>query len=263
MDLIEDIGPILGIVAFLGFAILALLIVLQAREVRRLREWAGRAPERAVEADDAAQAAFEASGETGEGEAPGRLGAARRRIADRFGPAYAELNRRSPVDPRWFLAVLLVGVVAAGVLTSGFGLVGDDGTAESGGQGGKGGQGQEEPKVTVAVLNATQITDPVPIEGVAGLADVVAKDVVKPTDFKVETKSDAPAGEEQTLIMFEPDFEDAAQEFATAIEPELGSAEVVPMTDEVRAVAKRASLALLIGQDDAEYGQESTDTAVP
>ena len=27
-------------------AILALLIVLQAREVRRLREWAGRAPER-------------------------------------------------------------------------------------------------------------------------------------------------------------------------------------------------------------------------
>ena len=33
MDFIEDIGPILGIVAFLGFAILALLIVLQAREV--------------------------------------------------------------------------------------------------------------------------------------------------------------------------------------------------------------------------------------
>ena len=58
MDFIEDIGPILGIVAFLGFAILALLIVLQAREVRRLREWAGRAPERAVEADDATQAAL-------------------------------------------------------------------------------------------------------------------------------------------------------------------------------------------------------------
>src|SRR5215204_974248 len=182
MDFIEDIGPILGIVAFLGFAILALLIVLQAREVRRLREWAGRAPERALEADEAAQAAFEASGETGEGEAPGRLGAARRRLADRFGPAYAALDRRSPVDPRWFLAVLLAGVVAAGVLTSGFGLVGgDDGAAESGGKGG--GQGQEEPKVTVAVLNATQIEDPTsPLPGISGLADVVAKQVVKPAD---------------------------------------------------------------------------------
>ena len=49
-DLIDGSGPILGIAAFLGLAILAFLIVQQAREVRRLREWAGRAPERATEA---------------------------------------------------------------------------------------------------------------------------------------------------------------------------------------------------------------------
>ena len=35
--------------AFLGLAILALLYFSQARDVRRLRDWAGRAPERAVE----------------------------------------------------------------------------------------------------------------------------------------------------------------------------------------------------------------------
>ena len=43
-DLIDRIGPYLGIAAFLGLAILAFLIIQQAREVRRLREWAGRAP---------------------------------------------------------------------------------------------------------------------------------------------------------------------------------------------------------------------------
>ena len=56
-DLIDRIGPYLGIAAFLGLAILAFLIIQQAREVRRLREWAGRAPERATEAADATAAA--------------------------------------------------------------------------------------------------------------------------------------------------------------------------------------------------------------
>ena len=62
IDLIERIGPYLGIVAFLGLAILAFLIFQQAREVRRLREWAGRAPERADEAAEASLAAAEAGG---------------------------------------------------------------------------------------------------------------------------------------------------------------------------------------------------------
>jgi hypothetical protein len=49
MDLIERIGSYIGLASFLGLAILALLYFSQARDVRRLREWAGRAPERAVE----------------------------------------------------------------------------------------------------------------------------------------------------------------------------------------------------------------------
>ena len=49
MDLIERIGSYVGLASFLGLAILALLYFSQARDVRRLREWAGRAPERAVE----------------------------------------------------------------------------------------------------------------------------------------------------------------------------------------------------------------------
>src|SRR5687767_1505089 len=46
---VEKYGVYLGIAAFLGLGILTLLYFAQAREVRRLRDWAGRAPERAQE----------------------------------------------------------------------------------------------------------------------------------------------------------------------------------------------------------------------
>lgn len=49
MDLLERVGSYVGLASFLGLAILALLYFSQARDVRRLRDWAGRAPERAVE----------------------------------------------------------------------------------------------------------------------------------------------------------------------------------------------------------------------
>ena len=49
MELVERVGAYVGLAAFLGLAVLALLYFSQARDVRRLREWAGRAPERALE----------------------------------------------------------------------------------------------------------------------------------------------------------------------------------------------------------------------
>ena len=49
MELVERVGAYVGMAAFLGLAVLALLYFSQARDVRRLREWAGRAPERTLE----------------------------------------------------------------------------------------------------------------------------------------------------------------------------------------------------------------------
>src|SRR3954463_5064675 len=46
---LKTIGALAGLLAVPGLAVLALLYFGQAREVRRLREWAGRAPERAAE----------------------------------------------------------------------------------------------------------------------------------------------------------------------------------------------------------------------
>ena len=48
-DQVEKYGAYVGIAAFLGLAVLSLLYFAQARELKRLREWAGRAPERARE----------------------------------------------------------------------------------------------------------------------------------------------------------------------------------------------------------------------
>src|SRR5215204_5919233 len=47
---IEQIGSYAGYAAILGLAVLSALYFSQARDVKRLREWAGRAPERDAEA---------------------------------------------------------------------------------------------------------------------------------------------------------------------------------------------------------------------
>src|SRR4051794_29505772 len=48
-DLIEKGGAYAGLAAFFGLAVLSVLYFAQARELKRLRDWAGRAPERAQE----------------------------------------------------------------------------------------------------------------------------------------------------------------------------------------------------------------------
>ncbi len=265
-DLIEKIGPFLGIAAFLGLAVLAFLIFQQARDVRRLREWAGRAPERAGDAAEAAGAAAEARGEVVEEEEareepaePGRLARWWQGVRDRISGVYDALDRRMPVDPRYLLAVLAAGIVAAGVLTSGFGLVGGDGG--TGGDGKKGAGKEDKPeKIEVAVLNATQVeaADGTEIQGVQGLAAKVADEVVKPAGYKAGKETDATSGLPETVIMFETGEDASANEteaeaLAKQVADQLGETSVTAMTEEVRALSGGAPLALVIGADDAEF----------
>jgi hypothetical protein len=259
IDLIERIGPVVGIVAFLGLSVLAFLIFQQAREIRRLREWAGRAPERADEATEASLAAAEARGEVAEPEPrePGRFGSAWQNVKSRLQPGWRELDRRSPVHPRYLVIVLAAAVVAAGVVTSGFGVFGGDDTPANEGRNARQGQGQgqQQGRPEVAVLNATQTEDSLgnPIEGVEGLADKVANEVVQPAGFEVGRKDDAASGFDDTVVMFEPEHEAEANELADAIEPELGPTPVEPMIQEVRDLVGAADLALVVGLDDEDF----------
>ena len=53
---VEQVGSYAGYASIIGLGVLALLYFTQAREVKRLREWAGRAPERAAELEERVQA---------------------------------------------------------------------------------------------------------------------------------------------------------------------------------------------------------------
>jgi hypothetical protein len=256
IDSVEEIGPVLGVVAFLGLAILAFLIFQQARDIRRLREWAGRAPERAAEAAEASLAAAEARGEhveVPEDLRASRLARARERLSGVFGPPWEAIDRNLPVDPRYIVAVAVAALVAVGVLTSGFGMFGDEEGDGRGKRAGGGGDRQEQ-RLEVAVLNATQEESVAgPIAGVAGLATKVADQVVEPAGYRVGIEDDAPSGFEETVVMYEPNSTGDAAELARAINSELGETPTQPMIQEITDVAEGAPLALVIGQDDAEF----------
>jgi hypothetical protein len=80
---IEQIGAYAGFASLIGLAILAALYFSQARDVKRLREWAGRAPERSAE--------VQAGGRTPEAAAV-RTGQPASGTVQRVGPA-------QPVQP--------------------------------------------------------------------------------------------------------------------------------------------------------------------
>jgi LytR cell envelope-related transcriptional attenuator len=56
MHIVQEIGSYAGLAAVVGLAVLSALYFSQARDVRRLREWAGRAPERSEQVAQAAPA---------------------------------------------------------------------------------------------------------------------------------------------------------------------------------------------------------------
>jgi hypothetical protein len=245
MHAIESIGPVLGIVAFVGLAILAFLLFQQARDIRRLREWAGRAPERATEAADAVQAAAEASrnGEAADDAAAGHPAGGRLRTAwDRFALAvrehYAAIDRRLPVDGRYVLVALVVAIVAVGVVTSGFGLVGGGGAADEHG-------GGRKKLPAVAVINGTSVS---------GLAATVENRVVKRAGYEPGPVGNATASVSATVVEYEAGLRSDAQDLAKVVKRQLGETPLQPMTADVRDVAGKAKLALVLGLDDAGFG---------
>jgi len=242
LDQIEQIGALLGLAAFLGLAVLVLLYFQQARDVRRLREWAGRAPERAeAAAEEAVAAATKEAGLEQEEEAPPPGGEAlRERLLSRM-PAPASLRERLP-----YIAIIAVGVVlvGVGVATGAFGLLGDEG-----GKGGKGGREQIVPKdVDVAVLNGTGVAG---APGVPGLAENVAEDV-EAADYKVVQIADAGASFAESLIMYQPDDRSAAEQVESDLKKTLGGTKLQRMTPEIKSLAKDAPVAVVIGADDSQ-----------
>lgn len=246
MDLLKEIGAILGFVAFGGLAVLTFLTFQQARHLRRLRDWAGRQPERAeAEVERLAElTGVQAPGP--DGPEPDEKGPSRfDRVRGGWTVRMEELDRRSPVEPRILFGGLLAVLIGVGIATSGFGLFGGD--SSSGDESATTTAEQSGPEVQVAVLNGTATE--VGGVGVSGVADK-AKDFVKEAGFDVGATEDAPGPFTVSVVMFEEGSKADAQELADALEDTLGPTEIEVITPEVQELTKDSQLALVVGQDD-------------
>jgi hypothetical protein len=246
---IDRLGAILGLAAFFGLAVLGLLVIQQARDLRRLRRWAGQAPERAIEAAETRGEDIPAPKHNRVMRALISFGAAVHDLLARawaaLGRGFEALDRRSPVDLRILAGILAVAAIAAAaVLTSGFGFFGDD-TAKKG----KGGRETLPPgKIEVAVLNGTAASG---VAAVPGLATEVSPDVKK-AGYKLGPVGDTDTAFIETVVMYEPGEKAAARQVARDLEKTLGETPVQEIIAEVSELAQGADVAVVLGADDAE-----------
>jgi LytR cell envelope-related transcriptional attenuator len=250
LEVIKDIGAFAGLAAFFGVAVLALLSFTQGRDIRRLRDWAGSAPERDAERKESTSAAAAERAEemrrleearTEEREAA-ELRETRRERREAGLPELTRSERlrmslstedRSPLTlVAVFLAVVVVAGGIAYAVTGGFG--GDD--SKNGG-GGKHSSGLHPAEIEVAVLNGTAV------EGLAGSYG----DMVESRGFQLGNVTNTESAQELSAVMFKPNNGRAAQKVAKSLD----IPRVQPMTEEVARLGEGAPVAVVVGEDSA------------
>jgi len=263
VELIKEIGAFAGLVAFLGLALLALLSFAQGRDIRRLREWAGSAPERDAERKESTSATAQERAEEMRKleearEAERRaadLRESRRerresglpeltrgeRLRERFagargGGAGGGIGRRLG-QPRFLAAVFVVLVLAVGGVAYAT-LHGSGGDGQSGGGGGKQAARAVKPgEIEVSVLNGT---------AVPGLAATFG-DRVERHGFQLGAVTNSSSSFAESVVMFRRGDGREAHRVAAALE----IPRVRPMTSEISSVSAGAPVAVVIGEDNA------------
>jgi LytR cell envelope-related transcriptional attenuator len=252
VELIKEIGAFAGLAAFLGLAVLALLSFAQGRDIRRLREWAGSAPERDAELKDstsvaAAQRAEELrkleEARTAEQQAVALREERRKRreaglpeytrgerMRESFSGAAARLG-----EPRWLIGVLLVAIAIGGVVAYAVLGGGDDGKAK----GAKSSQATtpQPSEIEATVLNGTAIP---------GLAAQYG-DRVERKGFQLGAVTNSSSSFVDSVVMFERGHAPEARRVAK----ELEISQVRLMTTDIASVSAGAPVAVIIGEDNA------------
>jgi hypothetical protein len=245
VHLVEKIGAFAGLASFIGLAFFALLSFTQARDIRRLREWAGSAPERDADRKEstsavAAQRAEELrrleESRTAERDAVD-LREERRRRREAGLP---ELTRGERIrdflsaggrlaEPRYlvaiFVAVVLIGGGVAYLVAHG-----DSGKA------GKSASAKTA-DIEVAVLNGT---------AVPGLAARYGNKVER-KGFKLGAVSNSSSSFVSSVVMYKPHHATEGHRVAKI----LGIGKVQPMTSEIGSVSHGAPVAVIVGEDNA------------
>lgn len=250
--MIEQIGAFAGLAAFLGLAVLALLSFTQGRDIRRLREWAGSAPERDAERKEAtstiaAQRAEELraleESRTAEHEAVSKREERRRRREaglptqsrrERFSESTSGLGARL-ADPRSLIAIFIVMLVVVGGVAY---LVVSGSDEGGGGKQGKQAAAKMKPsEIEVTVLNGTAT------EGLAGTYG----GKVERKGFKLGAVSNTEQSFESSVVMFERGHAPEARKVAK----QLGISQLELMSSEVKSASAGANVAVVVGEDNA------------
>jgi hypothetical protein len=236
LAIVQEIGAVAGWAAVVGLAVLSALYFSQARDVRRLREWAGRAPER-----------------LGQGVTP-----VPERAAGAPPPAVAAQRVRRTPSQAWYsrigtrsVAVALVGLlVLGGAATYGVTqLTGDDGGDNSGNAQAISDNGSpNKPKrngspvkpgnVTVAVLNGTTVP---------GLAAML-RDQIAGAGFKKGTIN---VFSDQQLVASIVQYAPGHEAEAKAVGRIVGISQLEPVTANSRTLAGDATVIVIAGADKA------------
>ncbi|HET8564925.1 MAG TPA: LytR C-terminal domain-containing protein [Solirubrobacterales bacterium] len=254
--MIEQIGAFAGLAAFLGLAVLALLSFTHGRDIRRLREWAGSAPERDAERKEqtstiAAQRAEELralqEARTAEHQALSSREERRRRreeglpeqtwgerLRNRFS-GFGETASKPATLVALFVVLLIVVGGGAYLLLSG---------SDGGGSGGGSKQAAAKLKpgeIEVTVLNGT---------AVPGLAATFG-DKVEAKGFELGAVTNSSSSFTDSVVMFERGHKPEARQVAK----QLKIAKLQLMNGEIESVSAGAPVAVVVGENDAETAE--------
>jgi hypothetical protein len=257
VNAVERIGAFAGLAAFIGLAVLALLSFTHGRDIRRLREWAGSAPERDAERKEqtstiAAQRAEELraleEARTAEQEAvssreerrrrreEGEAGQTRgERLRGRFSGVGETASRPSSLVA---LFVVLLAIVGGGAYIL---LSGSDEEGNGGGNAKQAAATVKPSEIEVTVLNGTSVV---------GLAATYG-DKVESKGFDLGAVTNSSASFEQSVVMFKRGHKPEARKVAN----QLGIGKVQLMSREIEAASAGADVALIVGEDNAEAAE--------
>jgi hypothetical protein len=272
LEIVREIGAAAGVAAVVGLAVLSALYFSQARDVKRLREWAGRAPQPQTAATASGAPASltgpcpatpaGASGPLPVDPQPVRRTPSPQRPIARPAASRAVPQETVIIPPRrsqpWYsrigtryVAVALVGLLVLGGAAA-YGvtqLTGDDGGHNSGNAPANNDSGSPNtPKrngvavkpgnVTVAVLNGTTVP---------GLAAAL-RDQIAAAGFTKGTINDF---SDQQLAESVVQYAPGHQAEAKAVSRRVGISQREPVTADSRALAGDATVIVIAGADKA------------
>lgn len=232
-SVIETVGPYAGLLSMIGLFVVIGLLFSQARDLRRLREWAGGAPERDAEIREVSEIVAEERSQELKVLAEREE---RRLERDVGGRNFWERLGRPGRIMAIVAAVLIIG---AGAAYAGTTLLGGDDTPTRANNNRQAGA-LKPAQIKVDVLNGTGGAE-------VGLAAEYAA-ALESRGFQVGSTGDAPSTFEESIVMYTQGKEAAAKQVARAID----IAETGLITNEVSAVTSGSEVTAVIGVNHSE-----------